>query len=237
MTDLLVTSMSRLGYEQTGRQCIASVVRYWPTVPCVVYGDEPLDVAPAAFRLTTSIRPWKKQLWVWRRRPPHPPTSGWIKPQSYIWDVRRFAVKPYVWLDAAEWLGHGTLTWLDADTELLAPVPADLPTRLLAGRAVAYLGRAGMHPETGAIVFRVPEALPLLRWMVRAYQRRRYLQWADGWTDCHVLRRGLQATRMSRRDLTSHLRRHWHSRVDAMALSPLGPYVAHYKGRRLVGAA
>jgi hypothetical protein len=230
-----VTSMSRAGWALYGAHCIESYARFWPaSVPLVVYADEPFDVAPAEYRLTSSITPWKKQAHRWRQHPEPRPQRAWIKPQSYIWDVSRFAVKPYVWLDAAERLGRGALIWLDADTETVAPVPDGLVEKLLGKKSVAYLGRGGMHPETGAVVFRVPEALPLLQWCVRVYQRRSYVGWRDGWTDCHVLRRGLQQHhRIPRRDLTS--RRHlgiWHSRIDAMALSPLGPYVRHHKGRR-----
>jgi hypothetical protein len=226
--------MSRVGYEQYGARCVASYAQFWPaSVPLVVYGDEPLDVEPAELRLTSDIKVWRKQLKAWTLHPPKRPRGYWIKPQSYIWDVTRFAVKVFVWCDAAERMGAGTITWLDADTETIAPVPEGLTERLLHKKAVAYLGRApGMHPETGYVGFRIPEALPLLQWMRKAYRSRWYLRWSDGWTDCHVLRAGLRAVNVPARDLTSHTRRHWRSTIDAMARSPLGPYVVHYKGRR-----
>jgi hypothetical protein len=150
-----------------------------------------------------------------------------------VWDAQRFAVKAFVWLAAAERLERGILTWLDADTVVEAPVPADLPASLLEGADVAYLGRGRtMHPETGAVFFRIPEALPLLRWCVDCYRFDWFRQLEFGWTDCHVLRAGLAATSTRARDLTSHLAPAWNSSVDAFALSPLGPYVTHYKGTR-----
>jgi hypothetical protein len=95
---------------------------------------------------------------------------------------------------------------------------------------VAYLGRGSMHPETGVVVFRVPDALPLLAWCCEVYRSGAFTS-LEGWTDCHVLRSGLLGCRERVRDLTSHTYDgRWNSSVDAVALSPFRPYLEHLKG-------
>jgi hypothetical protein len=230
--DLVVTSFSAEGAARYGNRCVESVVRHWPH-PLDVYLDSVLPM-PVGVRvdLTGEIPGYEDT----RRRLPRQ-CPGAEKPSNYIWDAQRFAVKPFVWLAAAERLEHGILTWLDADTVVTAAVPTGLPAALLGDADVAFLGRGEMHPETGFVAFRIPEALDLLRWCVECYQSGEFLGFEDGWTDCHVLRAGLFETGAPARDLTSHLAAVWNSRVDAMALSPLGGYVTHYKGSRKKEAA
>lgn len=231
MSTEIVTSFGSEGAE-LGRRCVGTIAFHWRH-PLSVYVDDPADFASA--RLTSDIPGWLK---TWDRLPvtrPDAPTTGsdqWTrKPDSYLWNARKFAVKAFVWLDAAERLGNGVLVWLDADTVTTTDVPSDLIETLMDGVDVAYLGRGAMHPETGFVAFRVPEALPLLRWCVDAYQSGAFASWADGWTDCHAIRAGLSAVSIKARDLTSHTwAGEWRSSVDAFSLSPLGPYVQHFKG-------
>jgi len=143
-------------------------------------------------------------------------------------------VKPFVWHHAAKRVGRGIVAWLDADTVTTQTVPATIFEEMLGDADVAYLGRGQMHPENGCVVFRLPEAMPLVSWCRHAYMRTWYRKWTDGWTDCHALAAGLRAVPGVRaRDLTSHVHQgEWRSWVDAFALSPLGPYVMHLKGAR-----
>lgn len=234
----IVTSFSPDGYARYGRACVDSITKHWP-YPLTVYADAPLAIDGVTVRLTSDIPSWPETRDRLPSTRPDAPTTGhdkWTrKPDSYLWDARRFAVKPFVWLHAAELMGEGLLVWLDADTVTTSPVPADLIPALMGGADVAYLGRGPMHPETGFVVFRVPEALPMLHWCANAYLLGWFVRWSDGWTDCHVLRAGLKAWTtdhwpLSSRDLTSHLRAEWSSRADAFDLSPIGPFVQHRKG-------
>lgn len=219
----LVTSCSRVGFDLYGQRMIDSVRQYWP-VALTVYADA--TIATHADTVSTG------ELGIPTAWPSPPAHAG--KPTNYIWDVGRFAVKAFVWADAATRLDHGFLTWLDADTITTAWVPSSFTADLMAGCDVAYLGRGAMHPETGYVGFRLPEALPLIQWCREAYVTGAYRDFTDGWTDCHVLRQGLRAVpRVRARDLTSHLiAGPWTSQVDAFALSPLGAYVTHLKGGR-----
>ena len=222
----LVTSFSPAGADLYGRRCVAGLKAYWPH-PATVYVDAPMALSGVTVRPTGLIPGWQQT----REHLPKTRPEASYKPTSYLWDARRFAVKPFVWLDAAERMATGVLVWLDGDTVTTNPVPTNRVTDMLADADVAYLGRGDMHPETGCVAFRVPEALPLLRWCRDGYYSGSFRSLADGWTDCHVLRAGLRAVPVKARDLTSHLwTGEWRSGVDVMALSPLGPYVEHLKG-------
>lgn len=233
MTEQIVTSFGPTAVKM-GTRMIQSVAVYWPpSVPLVAYLDTFSRALPprAEVRYTTAIPDWtavKAKL-----RNDAPADGKHYKPTGYLWQAQRFAVKCYVWRDAAETLGTGVLAWLDADTVTEQAVPAGLLTSLLGPRAsIAYLGRGRMHPETGVVVFRVPEALPVLRWCCEQYRTRRYRAFPTGWTDCHVLRAGMKALRVPAVNLLANrYDQPWTSRVDAVALSPFGPYLRHLKGK------
>ena len=229
--DVVVTSFPPEAAETYGRHMVETFRAYWPaSVRLIVYVDAPLAWSGVEMRQTTDLAGWLETR---ARLPQVSDSPDRYKPTGYLWNARKFAVKPFIWCDAAERMGTGRLTWLDGDTYTSEPVPDVLPQKLLGSSDVAFLGRGVMHPETGYVGFRVPEALPLLRWCRDAYMRGKFRRLREGWTDCHVLRAGLKAVPTSARDLTST--KHygpWNSRVDAMALCPLGKYVTHLKGRR-----
>ncbi len=231
--ELLVTSFSAKGAELYGYRCVGTFREFWPQ-PMIVYVDQGVKLEEVEHKPTHKIPGWVTT----RRRLPfmgHP--YGW-KPNSFIWNAAKFAVKPFVWLDAAKELEEGILTWVDADTVATGYAPTGLTVDLLGGAWVGYLGRGSMHPETGYVSFRLPEALPLIRRCCQMYHTRAFRNLTDGWTDCHVFRAALQAADMQKirnnsKDFTSHLHPGvWRSSVDAVALSPLAPYMEHLKGDR-----
>lgn len=228
MNEIIVTSFSKEGEHQYGQRMVSSVIQHWK-VPTVVYVEGRTGLSGIEIRQTSQVPKWDETR---RRLPMRTTTPGRYKPLGYLWQARRFAVKVFVWCDAAERLGQGIVTWLDGDTVVRDDVPDGFAASMLCGSDVAYLGRGTMHPETGCVVFRVPEAMELLRWCRKAYTDGRFRRIESGWTDCHVLREGLRRHAVKARDLTSHLSEHWTSRIDAMGLSPLGPYVSHLKGKQ-----
>lgn len=232
--DVIVTSWSPDGYRLYGQRFLKRFRKYWPaSVPLVLYVDAPAVHRKVDVRYTFDIPEWAELSERWKH---DPVVHGWStkdvpreKDHSYLWDAARFAVKVFVWRDAARKMGAGTLTWLDGDTETKGRVPDDWASGLLGDADVAYLGRGPMHPETGYVGFRVPEALPLLDWCCEAYVSDRFRLMTDGWTDCHILRAGLRAVRVRSVDLTkgryrgdSHI---WPS-------SPLASRIEHAKGVR-----
>src|SRR5688572_20445249 len=105
--DLVVTSFSAEGAVQYGHRCVESIVRHWPQ-PLDVYLDEKLPM-PVGVRVdaTDEIPRYVSTRY---RLPSINPAAD--KPLNYIWNAQRFAVKPFVWLAAAERLERGILTWL-----------------------------------------------------------------------------------------------------------------------------
>ena len=218
MTVQVVTSFSPAGAALYGRRCVSA---WRASAPLVAYVDAPMDL-PVETRLTSEIPGWLET----RNRLPNRNQVS-RRPDYYRWQARRFAVKPFVWLDAAERLEQGLLTWLDGDTATTSRIPDGLWAELLGDADVAYLGRGPMHPETGYVGFRIPEALPLLRWCRSVYETGEVQTWEDGWTDCHVLRAGLRAVPVRARDLTSH---RYVGKSHIWPVSPLAPYLTHAKG-------
>ena len=223
-----MTSFSPEGEVAYGRRMANSAHR-WPS-PLTIYVDGwiGLQTRDGDVRHTADILGWLETR---RTLPTEAGKPDTYKPTGYLWNAQKFAVKCFVWRDAAERLERGVLTWLDADTVIRKRVPNGLSERLLGTADVAYLGRGAMHPETGYVAFRIPEALPLLRWCCDRYTSGKFRKIKTGWTDCHVLRAGMKKLRVPAVDLTSHKASDWHSKVDAVALSPLGPYVTHLKGK------
>ncbi len=216
----VVTSFSRAGADLYGRRCVGAWRRY-SHVPMVVYVDEPLTLPGVKVRLTSDIPGWSQARAALPRTNPVD-----VKPTSYRWDARRFAVKTFVWCDAAERLGSCVLTWLDGDTVATNTIPNGFFEGLLGDADVAYLGRAPIHPENGYVGFRIPAALPLLRWCRDAFRCGLFRQW-DGWTDCQALAAGVAALNVKARDLTSHL---YDGNSHIWAKSPLAQYLRHDKG-------
>jgi hypothetical protein len=236
MKGLVVTSFSPDGERFYGRRMVKSFAKYWPKkFPLVVYADTPTMFARADVRLTSDITGWPELRASWQRDPavhgcPHEAYPERDKAYSFIWDAARFAVKPFVMCDAAERMGTGILTWLDGDTVTTYPVEADFTERLLGEADVAYLGRRRLYPETGYLGFRLPEALPILRWCREAYLTGSFRALTTGWTDCHVFEAALKAVpNVTARNLTSGVKT---EDSHIWAHSPLAPYMEHLKGRR-----
>jgi len=230
--EVVVTSWSPDGYRLYGNRFLKRFVKYWPSsTRLVLYADKPAVHAALETRYTFDLPDWAALSDRWRR---DPSVHGWSteahqrsKPYSYLWDAARFAVKVFAWRDAARQLGTGTVMWLDGDTETIMRIPSGWPTTLLGDADVAFLGRGKMHPETGYVGFRVPEALPLLDWCCDAYLSDRFRAMTDGWTDCHILRAGLAAVPVRRVNLTKGL---YAGKSHIWPASPLAFYLDHAKG-------
>lgn len=234
MTELVVTSWSGEGGRLYGHRFMKGFRKYWPeSVSLVLYADTPSVYPRCEVRYTGDIPDWAALRQRWQR---DLSVHGWAtkeqprdKAYSYVWDAARFAVKVFVMRDAAERMQSGTLTWLDGDTVTCNRVPVGWTSSLLEQADVAYLGRHKMHPETGYLGFRVPQALPLLRWCCDEYLSERFRQRRDGWTDCHVFRAGLKAVPVRAVNLTAAS---YTGKPDVWPVSPLGRYLEHLKGRQ-----
>lgn len=233
--ELVVTSWSSDGYRLYGRRFLKRFRKYWPaSVPLVVYADSAAVHRKVEVRYTFDIPEWAALAERWKH---DPSVHGWStkeypreKNYSYLWDAARFARKVFVWRDAARKMEAGTLTWLDGDTETKGRVPEDWATGLLGDSDVAYLGRGPMHPETGYVGFRIPDAMPLLDWCCEAYASESFRAMEDGWTDCHILRAAIKAVPVRAVDLTKG---RYRGESHIWPSSPLACRIDHGKGLRL----
>lgn len=231
MTETVVTSFSPAGARLYGLRMVQAYRQHWPaTVPLVVYLDAPMPLPGVDIRLTTGLGSWQACRARWAADPeahgrviPHAPR--W-KTYHYRRDAARFAVKLFVMRDAAVRLKAGVLTWFDGDTVTKRPIPEGWTTALLGDADVAYLGRGSMHPETGYLGFRIPEALPLLEWCCACYESDRFRA-LTGWTDCHVVQAALATLPIRARNLTAEA---YVGKSNIWPASPLAPYVTHFKG-------
>lgn len=82
---------------------------------------------------------------------------------NYRYDMMKFARMIYVMWAEAHRDPTGRMVWLDGDCVLRKQLPDDFIDRSLPdGYDYAYLGRQKKYSETGYLVFRLPEALPIL---------------------------------------------------------------------------
>lgn len=96
---------------------------------------------------------------------------------SYRFDAHKFCKMVYTMAAAAHRIGTGYMIWLDGDTVVRQTIPADMAEQTLPGDCdYAYLGREPKHTETGYLVFRLPEALPVLDAWVEFYESGSFLE-------------------------------------------------------------
>lgn len=82
---------------------------------------------------------------------------------NYRMDMYKFSRMIYVMWAEAHRDPTGRMVWLDGDCVLRKQLPDDFIDRALPnGEAYAYLGRGKKYSETGYLVFKLPEALPIL---------------------------------------------------------------------------
>ncbi len=81
---------------------------------------------------------------------------------SYRFDAVKFCRMVFTMWDAAKRIEEGYMVWLDGDNVVRKQIPSDLCEKSLNECDYAYLGREPKHTETGYLVFKLPEALPIL---------------------------------------------------------------------------
>lgn len=90
---------------------------------------------------------------------------------SYRFDAYKFCRMVFTMWEAAHTIHNGYMIWLDGDNVVKQQIPEDIAERSLPDDCdYAYLGREPKHTETGFLVFRLPEALPILDAWVAYYK-------------------------------------------------------------------
>lgn len=239
----VVTSCSAKGWAQYGEKFVETYKQFWPaSIPLHVVSE---DVLPASnsgvdYRALTESKSWltfreKNQDRPWVHgdgASPRPEKIGlrWKANSGYSFrhDAWKFSKKVFAIELIAESVKTGRLCWLDADVVTFAPVPADLPGRLLPEtKAISCLSRVGYHSECGFVGYNLDHAAAhhFISMFVALYTSGAVFELAE-WHDSWVfdwLRNKL---------LTDTYAIPHRSKGHPFINSELGLYMDHLKGKR-----
>ena len=234
-----ITTFNKKGLDLYGRNAMDSFAEHWPrSVSLVVYTegfsieDGPqvsgVDLNTAAPNLLTFKAHYGKQ----------PMANGHtVDGYNYNFDAVRFSHKMFAMFSAARSLETDYLVWIDGDVVTHADVPDRFIPELMTGVFAVYLGRRGMHSETGFLCFdlRHPEAKSFFGTMERIYLSGELFK-LNAWHDCEVFdvaRAVFEAQgKIKTRDLSAEL-----TTLDPFSESCLVEYMNHYKGQAKLGDA
>ena len=211
-----VTTFPAWGWDVYARYCVDSWLQSWPGSVLAYYeGDAPpASVTGVEFRPLSDVAGRAEFLDI-----------ELPEPSSFLFDAKRFCHKVFTQLDA---MASGEpFWWIDADVEMLRPIPAELIDDLTDRDFVAFLGRTS-YTETGVIAFNPdkPGFNDFRNAYTAAYAapfnhdgilRRPY------WTDCH-------AFDYARNGGGYNMTPDGRGFDNVMRSSPLGTYMEHHKG-------
>lgn len=169
-----------------------------------------------------------------RGREPKP----WWKERAiragYNWrfDAVKFSRQAFIPEDAAFHCGTSFLAWFDGDVRFTAPFSArEIISLLPHGQDVAYLGRPPKHSEIGFQLYRLPQALPLLRMFRQLYSTDEVFKLKE-WHSAYAWDWARERSNVAAHNLTPNGTGHvWHA-------SPLRRFSDHLKGdRKRMGAS
>ena len=224
-----VTSFSREGYEQYGKNFLESIDN-WPG-KIIVYLESPIDFEhhklekrdffdiPNASRFLTNI----EQI---------PESKGMVGGgYNYNFDVNKFCRKMFCQFDAFK--EGGKVFWLDADIEFIKEVSEEFLEDLFDGNPLAYLGREGMYTESGFLGFDTEhENFPGFEERYVATLQQGIFMKLPGWHDCYCFD-------WAKQNLGNDIVTGWEIKnkmsleeLDVIEKSPLKDVLVHRKGKR-----
>lgn len=177
MNMTVITGWSPSGWNLYGKIFLQTFCRHWhPDTKLVVYVEEFHEIPSRGpnqivQRLIWDI-PGARETLQSFNNPLHKglvPTKLWKERAiqagyNWRWDAWKFCRQGLIPLHAAEQAGDGLLCWLDGDVVTTNTVQPGFIEKLLPpGYDMAYLGREPKHSEIGFQLYRIPEALPVLR--------------------------------------------------------------------------
>ena len=212
---LLVTSLGKKGYQQYGKK-IAKQLSGKLMLPSVVYTEDDLTIPGVEVKSLHDVPGWKSFY----------EDTAHIKPDTYLFDARRFCHKVYAQLDAFE-SRHRYVVWLDGDVVIKKKFGVRFIKRLLDGEMCAYLGRERSYTETGFIAFDTHHPdFPEFKKLYRNWYDLRYIFMLPYWIDCMAFDASKHG--LSGKNLTPEGK----GMMDVFVTSPLAPYMDHDKGLR-----
>ncbi len=183
----IATGFSPEGYKLYGKNCIQSILKFWPKdVHILIYLESYKHVVTYGTKddrikhvLISEIDSLNKFLEYAKDKPEANGTgriSKWKEKEikagySYRFDAYKFCKMAFYARDAANRCDTEYLIWLDGDTVTFNDVPDSFIENLMPKKKIcAYLGRGKKHSECGFILFRLPEALQICNQYAEYYQ-------------------------------------------------------------------
>lgn len=152
MSTTIITTFSDKNYNDYAKYFMASLEKFLdPNVNVLIYTDSPLFDNQDNWK--NVILPDRcPELVSFKERNKNKPVPEGSK--GFLYDAVRFSHKSYCIVDASRTVNSDYMIWLDADTEILAPISEEyLTSHLPQGKFVSYLGRPDRYTETGWLSF------------------------------------------------------------------------------------
>jgi hypothetical protein len=152
MNVTIVTTFSEKNYKDYGHYFMASLEKYLDeNINVVIYTDSPLFDDTETWKNLILAETSPNLVKFKERNKDRKVPSG---TKGFLFDAVRFSHKSYCIIHASRNCKTDRLIWLDADTEILAPITNDyLNSHLDNKMFVSYLGRPDRYTETGWLAF------------------------------------------------------------------------------------
>lgn len=236
MKHLAITTCSAEQWKKYGRAMAATFCRHWPDdVPLWFYTEEfdPGGELPVSrFIDLYDAAPW---LLEFKARHRDQRYNGGPGGRDYRRDAVRFSHKVAAIGAAADDAECDVLIWMDADIVTHAQVTLEWLEGLFPTPAtVAWLDRERTYPECGFLMFRMPDARPVINEVVAMYRAGALFQlpeWHDSYVIQHVVNKsGVAVQSLSGPEGRKHI-------GHPFANSPVAACMDHLKGevRKLNG--
>lgn len=226
----IVTTFGDQHYEMYAKYFMNSLEKYLDkNVNVLVYTDTPLFEDTETWK-NYILLDQSKGLKRFKKRNGSRPVSTGTK--GFYTDAVRFSYKSYCIIDASRKVKSDRLIWLDADTEVIAPISEEyLRSHLDDDKFVSYLGRQEKYTETGWLSFNLDspnssEFFDLWEW----YYNTDEIYNLPAQLDCHVFDACLEKLENE-------------NKIVGQSISPKGvtkghfdsrfaKHMCHYKGTR-----
>lgn len=218
----VVTTCHKAGFDKYGQRFMDGL-KHWPKCEVFFYAegfDVKGPVIPKRVEHIARLERFKER------------HKGY-RPNSWQWDVIRFANKVYAMHDAA-YDCEDLIVWVDADCAAYAPIPEGYIQGLLPeDRFLAYFRRKGIHSELGFWLMdgKHAEKVAFLDTWLAWYEQDQFKdlrQWHDCETFDATVRLFLRRERFKVHSLSGPFEKEMHP----MAMVELAKYLDHQKGLR-----
>jgi hypothetical protein len=152
MSITIITTFSDKNYNDYAKYFMASLEKYLdPEVNVLIYTDSLLFADQENWKNVILADRCPNLIKFKQRNKDKIIPSG---SKGFMFDAVRFSHKSYCIIDASRTVSTDYMIWLDADTEILAPISKEyLISHLPDKKFVSYLGRPDRYTETGWLSF------------------------------------------------------------------------------------